>query len=67
MVACHFGLPRDGNDLLSPLRALKPQEDTVGVRSYLETQGALAFFERPSRISKQICFFRNSARQRLQR
>ena len=47
MVACHFGLPRDGNDLLSPLRALKPQEDTVGVRSYLETQGGAGFLRAP--------------------
>jgi hypothetical protein len=38
MFACHCGDPRQGNDLLKPLRALKPQEDNVRVASYLETQ-----------------------------
>jgi hypothetical protein len=38
MLVCHCGDPRHGNDLLKPLRALKPQEDTVRVTSYLETQ-----------------------------
>jgi hypothetical protein len=38
MLVCHCGHPRQGNELLSPLRALKPQEDNVRVASYLETQ-----------------------------
>jgi hypothetical protein len=37
-LVCHCGETRQGNDLLKPLRALKPQEDKIGVRSYLETQ-----------------------------
>lgn len=31
---------RRGNELLKPLRALKPQEDNVSVKSYLESQTA---------------------------
>jgi FAD/FMN-containing dehydrogenase len=38
MFLCHCGNPHQGNDLLKPLRALKPQEDNVHVASYLETQ-----------------------------
>jgi hypothetical protein len=34
------GDPRHGNALLGPLRALKPQEDTVQIKSYLEAQVA---------------------------
>ena len=34
----HCGDPRQGTDLLEPLRALRPQADTVRVASYLETQ-----------------------------
>jgi len=41
MLVCHCGHPRQGNDLLRPLRALKPQEDHVRVASYLETQGTI--------------------------
>jgi hypothetical protein len=37
---CHCGDPRQGNELLKPLRALKPQEDDVKVMSYLEAQSA---------------------------
>jgi FAD/FMN-containing dehydrogenase len=37
----YCGDPRDGNDLLKPLRAtLKPQEDKVRIESYLEAQVA---------------------------
>jgi len=36
----HCGDPRDGNELLRPLRALKPQEDNVRIKSYLEAQTA---------------------------
>jgi FAD/FMN-containing dehydrogenase len=38
MLVLYSGHPRHGNDLLRPLRALKPQEDSVRVRSYLEVQ-----------------------------
>jgi len=36
MLLCHCGEPRQGNAVLSPMRALHPQEDTVRVASYLE-------------------------------
>jgi FAD/FMN-containing dehydrogenase len=42
----HCGDPRQGNELLRPLRALKPQEDNVRVMSYLEAQAA-AFLPAP--------------------
>jgi len=38
MMACHCGDPRQGTELLKPLRNLKPEHDTVHVASYLETQ-----------------------------
>jgi hypothetical protein len=41
MLLCHCGQPRTGNDLLRPLRALKPQADNVHVASYLETQATI--------------------------
>jgi hypothetical protein len=41
MLVCHCGHPRQGNELLRPLRALKPAEDNVRVASYLETQGTI--------------------------
>ena len=41
MLVCYCGHPRQGNELLRPLRALKPQEDNVLVASYLETQGTI--------------------------
>jgi hypothetical protein len=46
MVVCHCGDPHHGNELLQPLRALKPREDTVRVKSYLEAQAA-AFLPAP--------------------
>jgi hypothetical protein len=36
----HCGDPRQANELLKPLRALKPQEDSVRAKSYLESQTA---------------------------
>ena len=36
----HSGDPHQGNELLKPFRALKPQEDNVRVKSYLEAQEA---------------------------
>jgi hypothetical protein len=38
ILVCHCGHPRQGSELLRPLRALKPQEDDVRVMSYLEAQ-----------------------------
>jgi len=47
MLVCHCGDPRQGNELLRPLRALKPQEDTVRVMSYLEAQSDAGFLSTP--------------------
>jgi hypothetical protein len=44
---CHCGDPRIGNDLIRPLRALKPQDDNVKVMSYLEAQAAGGFLLAP--------------------
>jgi len=44
---CYFGDPRTGNDLIRPLRALKPQDDNVKVMSYLEAQAAGGFLLAP--------------------
>jgi hypothetical protein len=44
---CYCGEPRIGTDLLRPLRALKPQDDSVKVMSYLEAQGAGGFLQTP--------------------
>lgn len=44
---CYCGDPRLGNDLLKPLRALKPQDDSVKVMSYLEAQAAGGFLSSP--------------------
>lgn len=41
LLVCHCGSPRQGNDLLSPLRALKPQQDQIRVASYIETQATI--------------------------
>jgi FAD binding domain/Berberine and berberine like len=47
MLVCYFGQPHDANDLLRPLRALKPQEDNVRVISYLEAQAGASFLRAP--------------------
>lgn len=44
---CYCGDPRMGNDLVSPLRALKPQADSIKVMSYLEAQAAGGFLSTP--------------------
>jgi hypothetical protein len=44
---CYCGDPRMGNDLVRPLRALKPQDDSVSVMSYLEAQSAGGFLLTP--------------------
>jgi len=46
LIFLHCGDPRQGNELLRPFRALKPQEDNVRVRSYPEAQAA-AFLPAP--------------------
>ncbi len=44
---CYCGDARMGNDLLRPMRACKPQDDSVKVMSYLEAQGAGGFLAAP--------------------
>ncbi|HEX8835947.1 MAG TPA: FAD-binding oxidoreductase [Candidatus Acidoferrum sp.] len=44
---CYCGNPRMGNDLVRSLRALKPQDDSVRVMSYLEAQAAGGFLQAP--------------------
>ena len=41
MIIGHCGDPRQGNALLSPLRALNPQEDTVRTMSYLQANATI--------------------------
>jgi FAD/FMN-containing dehydrogenase len=41
MLFFYCGQPHLGNDLLRPLRAVKPEEDTVKVMSYLEAQATI--------------------------
>jgi hypothetical protein len=36
-----------GNDLVRPLRALKPQDDSIKVMSYLQAQAAGGFLQAP--------------------
>jgi len=42
---CYCSDPRMGNDLIRPLRALKPQGDAVKSMSYLEAQSAGGFLQ----------------------
>lgn len=44
---CYCGDPRMGNDLLGPLRALKPQDDSVRIMPYLDAQAAGGFLAAP--------------------
>jgi len=44
---CYCGDPRMGNDLIRPLRALKPHDDSIKVMSYLEAQAAGGFLQAP--------------------
>lgn len=44
---CHCGDSRTGNELVTPLRALKPQDDSVKVVTYLEAQAAGGFLLKP--------------------
>jgi hypothetical protein len=43
----YCGDPRIGNDLVVPLRALKPTEDSIKVKSYLEAQAVSGFLVAP--------------------
>jgi FAD binding domain/Berberine and berberine like len=44
---CYCGDPRMGNDLVRPLRALKPEDDSVKLMSYLQAQAAGGFLQAP--------------------
>ena len=44
---CYCGGVPVGNDLIRPLRALRPRDDSVRVRSYLEAQAAGGFLQAP--------------------
>jgi hypothetical protein len=44
---CYCGDPRMGNVLVRPLRALKPEDDSVRVMSYLQAQAAGGFLQTP--------------------
>ena len=44
---CYCGDIRMGNDLIRPLRELKPQNDSVRTMSYLEAQAAGGFLQAP--------------------
>ena len=41
ILVCHCGDPRRGNELLNPLRALKPSEEDLRVASYLQTNATI--------------------------
>ena len=41
MLVCHCGDPRQGNELLKPLRALAPFEDTIRIQSYLQANATI--------------------------
>lgn len=43
MLVGYCGDPHKGNELLEPLRALRPQEDKIRVLSYLEAQAGAGF------------------------
>ena len=44
---CFCGDARTGNDLMRPLRGLKPEADSIKVMSYLEAQSAGGFLLKP--------------------
>jgi hypothetical protein len=63
----YCGDPSKGNELLAPLRALKPWKTESGLYPIWKLRPELDFFQRPSRIFKRTCSFRNSRTQQLQR
>jgi hypothetical protein len=44
---CYCGDPRTGADMIRPLRALEPQQDSARVMPYLEAQAAGGFLQTP--------------------
>jgi len=52
---CYVGEARVGDQLLAPLRALKPKHDDIRVMSYFEAQAG-GFTPAPAPTSKRICF-----------
>ena len=44
---CYCGDPRMANDMLGPLRALKPQDDSIRLMPYLQAQAAGGFLAAP--------------------
>jgi len=54
---CYCGNPQTGNDLLRPLRTLKPQDDSVRVMSYLTAQAAGGFLAAPVAHFQTNLFF----------
>jgi len=58
MLVFNCGHPSQENELLKPLRALKPMVDNVRVMPYLEAQAAV-FLPAPIAHFKRTCFFRN--------
>jgi Berberine and berberine like len=59
---CYCGDPRTGTDLLRPLRAIKPQDDSVRVMSYLEAQAAGGFLQAPVAHFQTNLFLRELSR-----
>ena len=55
---CYCGDPRMANDLVRPLRELKPQDDTVKMMSYLEAQSAGGFLLAPGAHFQTNLFLR---------
>jgi hypothetical protein len=55
---CYCGDPRMGNDHIGPLRALKPQDDSVKAMSYLEAQAAGGFLQAPVALFQTNLFLR---------
>jgi hypothetical protein len=52
---CYVGEARVSNELLAPLRVLKPKHDDIRVMSYFEAQAGGLLQRRPP-TSKRICF-----------
>lgn len=55
---CYCGDPRMGNDMVRPLRALNPQDDSVKLMSYLEAQSAGGFLLAPAAHFQTNLFLR---------
>jgi hypothetical protein len=55
---CYCGDARTGKALIRPLRALKPQDDSINVMSYLEAQAAGGFLGAPAAHFQTNLFLR---------